>query len=82
MGVACVRGLGLPIFQCVCVCVMFLSCESCAGIEPAWFLAFSFLPDFFQSVIKLNQEMVSLFVRYGETSEVVSFNYACYFHGL
>jgi hypothetical protein len=56
-------------------------CDDSAGIEPAWFLVFSFLPDFFQSVVKLNKEMVSVFVLYGKAGEVMAFKYACYFHG-
>jgi hypothetical protein len=51
-----------------------------AGIEPAGFLVFSFLPDFLQVPGLLNQEMVSVFILYGETSEVVAFKYAGYFH--
>jgi hypothetical protein len=53
-----------------------------AGIEPAWFLVFSFLPDFFQSVVKLDKKMVSVFIFHRKASEVMAFKYACYFHGL
>jgi len=54
--------------------------DDSAGIEPACFLVFSFLPDFFQSVVKLDKEMVSVFVLYGKASEVMAFKYAFYFH--
>jgi len=49
-------------------------------MEPAWLLVFRFLPDFFQSVVKLDKKMVPVFVLYGKASEVMAFNYACYFH--
>ena len=49
-------------------------------MEPAGLLVFSFLPDFFQSVVKLHKEMVSVFVLYGKAGEVMAFKYACYFH--
>jgi hypothetical protein len=52
-----------------------------AGIEPAWVLGVCLLPDFFQSIIELDKKMVSVFILHRKTGEVMTFDYACYFHG-